>query len=102
VGGVLHVWLDGASSSVMSEGRVVQPETASAEEIARWTAAEAADVVLSERQALSRKNARGVEQPLEDALDVLRGAFDGLSGIGRRAAFLEWVSTAIQSGRTRS
>lgn len=87
-------------SGVLAEGRrVIAEQLATTEEIAEWSAAEAADVVLHERELQSRRSARQVETPLDDALQTLADAYGKLSGIGRRAAFIDYVSAAIQGAR---
>jgi hypothetical protein len=64
-------------------------------DILTWGAQEAADVTLVETQRTSKRLAQGAPEPVRDALDVLAQAYKGLAGVGRRAAFLAYVTTAI-------
>lgn len=96
VGTVIEVSMTEDDGVLGSERLVVG--SVSGDEVLGWAAKEASEVTLDARQALSRKVQRGVEQPLADALATLRTAYGAVSGVGRRAAFIDWVNASIQGG----
>jgi hypothetical protein len=67
--------------------------------VKQWAAQEAADVVLDAREKQNRRRDREVNPPLAGAVAELRIAYQGLRGVGQRAAFIDWVNASIQGAR---
>lgn len=100
IGGVFDVTLDKGDETVIvkrvgdSKPQIAQPNI-----VAEWSAADKATAVMLAKITNDRKRAREANDPIEDAIDVLRRAYFAQRTIASRAAFAEYVTAAIAGAR---
>jgi hypothetical protein len=103
VGAILEVHTSNEGKSIVTGGpdapRVVgqAPES----DCMKWAAREAVAVTLHGKVLEDKRVKDGLRDPLREHLEAIRAAYrtlpHGFGGVGQRAAFIDYVTTAIQS-----
>lgn len=85
---------------VIVDGHTILPQIDNDEKVAEWSVGEKIDIIRHGRILDNKRRAKLGVDPLDDAIVVLRDAYRQIprtmGSIGKRSAFIDYVTTAIQ------